>query len=50
MADGFSTAIARSGAMFEDYRPLTGTGRDDSAYSWTAAVHLILADSRQPGA
>ncbi len=42
MATGFCTAVERSGSMWENYDAVTGAGRDDPAYTWTASVYLLL--------
>jgi len=31
-------------AMYENYDALTGEGNDDSSYTWTSALYLLLKD------
>lgn len=42
LAERFCRTVERSGSMWEDYDALTGVGRDDPAYTWTASVYLLL--------
>lgn len=44
------TMIAESGAMYEYYSPLDGSGAGSNSFSWTAALLIdMLADGAPPG-
>ena len=42
LAERFCATVERSGSMWENFDALTGEGRNDPAYTWTASVHLLL--------
>ena len=48
VADAFLAACERSG-FAENFDALTGDGLRDRAYTWTAAVYLLLAPNRPSG-
>ncbi len=39
-----NTVESNPDAMYENYDALTGEGNDDSSYTWTSAVYLLLKD------
>lgn len=42
VARRFCNMVAEAGGNYENYDALTGRGLRDQAYSWTAAVHILL--------
>ncbi len=47
IADKYCRLIERTpNAIYEDYDSLSGQGFDDSAYTWTASVYVLLKNKR----